>query len=77
MCIHVSRDTSPSDSSLVYFEIFLGYEESKKRGDWIKFDVALITLNQHFDISKPQVNPICLPNSLHFNEFHRVVKAIG
>ena len=56
---------------------FLGYEESKKRGDWIKFDVALITLNKHFDISKPQVNPICLPNNLHFNEFHPVVKAIG
>ena len=39
----------------------LGYQESIDNKWWIRYDVALITLDSPFDISLPQINPICLP----------------
>ena len=35
----------------------LGYQESIDKKLWIKYDVALITLDSPFDISLPQINP--------------------
>ena len=37
------------------------YQESIDNKWWIPYDVALITLDSQFDISLPQINPICLP----------------
>ena len=49
------------NSNLMYFKKYLGYQESIDNKWWIRYDVALITLDSPFDISLPQINPICLP----------------
>ena len=52
----------------MYFKKILGYQESIDNKWWIRYDVALITLDSPFDISLPQINPICLPKpNMPFN----------
>ena len=52
----------------------LGYQESIDKKLWIKYDVALITLDSPFDISLPQINPICLPKRKMFFDMDELYK---
>ena len=52
----------------------IGYQESIDNKWWLPYDVALITLNSPFDISLPQINPICLPKTtmpFDMDELHK------
>ena len=52
----------------------LGYQESIDKKLWIEYDVALITLGSPFDISLPQINPICLPKRKMFFDMDELYK---
>ena len=52
----------------------LVYQESINNKWWIPYDVALITLESQFDISLPQINPICLPKRKMFFDMDELYK---
>ena len=59
----------------------IGYQKSIDKKWWLRYDVALITLSSPFDISQPQINPICLPKinkPFHMDELNKEqIRIIG
>ena len=74
---HTNCERGKSSKTSSTYHI-LEYQKSIDKHHWIKYDVALITLNQDFDITVPRVNPICLPNNLQLKEYPFLkVKIVG